>query len=233
MAEPWIRLYTKILRSEIMDYHANTLKVFIVLLGMAKWREDMGVERGCCRTTLSQLAHISRLSINSVRGTIKNLEKLKIITYKGTRYGTYEGTYITILNYDQYQTVGTNNGTNNRTNNGTGVGDIRGDKKDFKMLDVKTLRKEVKNGSKTKAEVLQEIQRSTSSFKVQDLLMDEVFEEGDHGAIRSKSISEQVIERRRAQGFEASRTEPTAGEVFARIRALPALPLENKPDPRS
>lgn len=111
----YFKVYKKILGSKIMECHANTLKAFIVCLALANWKDGEAGERGTFKTTLRDFSRISRLSVQSVRATWANLEKLGIIT----RRATQEATHVMILKYGFYQSPPTQNPTHEPTNGAT------------------------------------------------------------------------------------------------------------------
>lgn len=138
MSEPWVRYFIKIMDSKIMDYHANTFKVFWILMGLAAWRDGPEVKRGQIRTTIKKLADQARLSENSVRGTLENLRKLHMTTLEGTRHGTGGWSLISIVNYNKYQYGGTGYGTREWTGYGTNRGTEQGTNKTLRSTSLRS-----------------------------------------------------------------------------------------------
>lgn len=93
------------------------------------------------------------------------------------------------------------------------------------------------------AEIAEGLKAFNLGFRVEDDLYKKIMgEDPKHGAIRSKSISEQAAERKRAQGSQGVRDKPSnepgfirqksAGEIFAGIRNLPTVQPDDAGDPR-
>lgn len=116
-----------VLYRDIFDWEwfedAYVFKLFICLIMLAnhepKKYKGLTIERGTLTTSIEALSQKTKLSINSVKHSLKKLTSTGEITQevKPNKYRI-----ITIKNYDKYQAVGlskTNRRTNSRTNNRT------------------------------------------------------------------------------------------------------------------
>lgn len=107
MAKDFITLQRRILDSWMWELPAGQTKVGITLLLMANWKEGktfsggkmVTIFRGQTMTSLEALAARSRVSVQTVRTTLRNLEAADFITCRTTN----RFSVITILNYDREQ----------------------------------------------------------------------------------------------------------------------------------
>ncbi len=100
----WISLHRKIIEWEWFDDH-NTFRLFIFLLLTAnhkdkKWR-GITIKRGQKLTGIFSLSKQTGLSVRQVR---TSLDKLKL-TGELTSKTTNKYSILTLLNYDEYQTI--------------------------------------------------------------------------------------------------------------------------------
>lgn len=93
--------------SWLWDLPSDQTKVAVTLIGMANWKPGktfsggkmVQVDRGQVMTSLDAIAAASRVSKQTVRTTLRNLEKAEFLT----RTSTSRFTLITILNYSREQ----------------------------------------------------------------------------------------------------------------------------------
>lgn len=103
----FITLQRRSLDSWLWDLPAEQTKVAVTLLLLANWKEGttfssgqlVKVNRGQVMTSLESLAKRARVSIRTVRTSLKNLEKAGFLTNKSTN----KFRILTILNYDREQ----------------------------------------------------------------------------------------------------------------------------------
>ena len=123
----YIALYRKLLDSPIFK-NQNTLQVAIYCLLKATHKEHsqtvgdqvVKLKAGQLVTGRKRMAQDCNLSEQSVRTTMRNLEKLDFLTIKSTN----KFSVVTVLNWESYQltnqqttsSLTTNNNTNNKNN---------------------------------------------------------------------------------------------------------------------
>lgn len=104
----YIKLSRKMVEWEWYD-EPNTFRVFIHCLFMANWKDSRyhGVEvpRGSFLTGREKLAESLNMSVQSVRTALSHLTSTNEITIKTTS----KGSIITVVKYNEYQTVNQQN----------------------------------------------------------------------------------------------------------------------------
>lgn len=103
MLNGWIKLHRKMLDWEWYG-DANTMRVFIHLVLSVnhednKWKGNL-IKRGSCITSYENIAIKLNISIRNVRTAIKHLKSTNELTHEGTK----QFSYITINNFDAYNT---------------------------------------------------------------------------------------------------------------------------------
>ena len=106
--------YIKLSR-RILDWEwwhdINTCRIFIYILLKANWKDStwkgIEVKRGSFISSLDKVAAETDLTRDEVRTALKHLTKTKEITTVATR----KYTVFTVVNYDLYQSVPTQNPT--------------------------------------------------------------------------------------------------------------------------
>lgn len=109
--------------SWLWDLPDGQFKVAITLLMMANWKEGstfsrgklVKVARGQVMTSLPKLAERSKVSIKTVRTSLKNLQSAEFLADEAA--GGYR--IITILNYDENQLAGKDQGQPERQDSGS------------------------------------------------------------------------------------------------------------------
>ena len=116
MAEPFIKLYRKMLNWEWYD-DVNTCRVFLHCLLRANWQEarwhGVTLKPGQFITSLGHLAEETGLSVKQVRTALEHLKSTGEIASKwqadgteGARSGQGKFRIITVLKWDEYQGEG-------------------------------------------------------------------------------------------------------------------------------
>ena len=109
MAEPFIKIYRKMLKWEWYD-DVNTSRVFIHCLLKANWQETkwhgVTLQPGQFITSLSNLANETNLSVKQVRVALDHLKTTNEVASKGqSKYRI-----ITVVKWDEYQGEGKQEG---------------------------------------------------------------------------------------------------------------------------
>lgn len=243
MSEGAVWTYRKLLDSSVWTTSPATRCGFWTCLLLANYKDQQWysrsehkqivIARGSFFTTWKIFSMKANISEQQTRICLKTLEDLNIITCRATQ----RGTFITILNYDAYQKMATRRATDGHadTQRKANVkptwleeGKEREEREEgevpLSLFVEKWKRRDDRQAFG--AEIAMGLKAYKLSFRVEDDMYKQIMGEADNGTIRSKSISEQVAERRRAQGLEKSRTESSAGEILARIRDLPKVQPE-------
>jgi hypothetical protein len=105
----FIVIQRKAVDSYLWDMPPGQFKVAITLLLLANWKqstawrgaEKISVERGVVLASRDGLAKISKVSVQTVRTSLKNLEIAGFLTRESTNHHTC----LNILNYDKYQDI--------------------------------------------------------------------------------------------------------------------------------
>ena len=250
MIDGAIWLHRKLLESSVWTTSHATRSGFISCLLLANYKDQQWyskaehkqvvIARGSFFTTWEKFASLSGLSEQQVRDCFKTLGDLDIITCRATR----RGTFITILNYDDYQKLGTRRTTDIATQRErnenvmrTQLEEVkeREERKEGESPPVFSLSEYV-NGWKQKpewerkenaAQIAEGLKKFKLGYRVEEDLYQQIMGETPNGTIRSKSIDEQAAERARKEGFEIVRgpvTGKRAGALFDRLRNLPKIP---------
>lgn len=249
MIEGAVWLHRKLLDSAVWTCSDATKCGFITCLLLANYKDQQWyskaehnqivIARGSFFTTWDKFSALSRLSEQQTRNCFKILSDLNIITTRATR----RGTFITILNYDEYQKLPTYRATSRATDNQRNSnvkptqleeGKEREERKEGEVplsVFVEKWQRREDKASYT-AEIAMGLKAYRLSFRVEEDIYNKIMGVSD-GAIRSKSISEQVAERRRKEGLKEPRDmatgpeglsgPPSAGEILARVRGLPKV----------
>lgn len=98
----WVCLHKKLTNWEwYTDVNTSHLFIYCLLKANYKQKDWQGIkiQRGSFVSSLSKISHETGLSIQSVRTSLKKLEKTKNLTNRSTN----KYRYISIVNYDLYQ----------------------------------------------------------------------------------------------------------------------------------
>lgn len=113
----WIKLDRRLLEWEWFD-DPNTLSVWIYLLLNANIEptsyKGKIIDRGCCHTTIPEIAKKCGISERSVRTALFHLKNAEQLTYQKSR----NFSIVSILRYDEYQSNRQNKRQNSGQNNG-------------------------------------------------------------------------------------------------------------------
>lgn len=191
------------------------------------------IPRGSFFMTMEKFSERSNLTLAQTRECWKNLSDLEVITLRTTR----RGTFITVLNYDQYQKVATQRATRGATqsqhNSNTIAtqleeGKEREERKEGESLSFFVSKWQRREDRKEfAAEIAMGLKAYKLSFRVEEDMYNKIMGVED-GTIRSQSISEQVAERVRQGKLE--RPRKPAGEILAGIRNLPKVQPDTQTD---
>lgn len=246
MIEGAVWLHRKILDSSIWTTSHATRSGFITCLLLANYKDQQWysraehkqivIARGAFFTTREKFSVVSGLSDQQTRDCFKTLEDLNIITIRSTK----RGTFITILNYDEYQKLGTRRSTDtatikeptkNQQRTRLEEGKEREERKEGgnPPLDVfvNTWQRR-EDRSQCAAEIAMGLKAYKLGYRMEEDIYKKIMGDESNGAIREQSISEQVAERRRKEGFGGLRKESAAGEILARIRGVPKVQPETE-----
>jgi hypothetical protein len=233
-------LHRKILESSIWTTSHATRSGFITCLLLANYKDQQWysraehkqvvIARGAFFTTLEKFGSVSGLSLQQTRDCLKTLEDLDIITCRRTQ----RGTFITILNYDDYQKLGTRRGTDIGTQKehkentiGTWLEESKESKERkeggnppiFSLEDFTAYWQTKPKYEKDQAKIAMGLKAYKLSFRVEEDIYNKIMGKGDdNGTVRNQSISEQVAERVRQGKLE--RPGKTFGEISARLRGV-------------
>lgn len=236
----WVHRKTEF--SAIWTASLATFKGFMACLMFANYKDQhwfsraehkqVLISRGSFFMTMQKFSERSNLTLAQTRECWKNLSDLEVITLRTTR----RGTFITILNYDEYQKVATQRTTRtpaqSQHNSNTIATQLEEGKEGKERKEEEGLsffvsfwqKKTAGERREGMAEIAVGLKKYGLSFKVQGDLYKQIMGEDDDGTIRGKSIDQQAAERRRAQEFERARQNSSAGQVLARIRGVPEVP---------
>ena len=146
MAEPFIKLYRKMLKWEWYD-DPNTCRVFLHCLLRANWQEikwhGVTLHPGQFITSLASLSKETGLSVKQVRTALAHLQMTGEVTSKchyegkvganeGANKGQAKFRIITVLKWDDYQGEG-----KPRDEKGQGKGKVRATDKEYKEINNK------------------------------------------------------------------------------------------------
>lgn len=133
----YIKLYRKMIHWEWFT-NVNTCHLFMYCLIKANWKDGswkgIKYKRGQFITSLPSLAKETGLSIKEIRTAIKHLETTGELADRKI----YRGRIITVLNYNEYQSKGSQNGSQNdrqTADNGQAMGNRYKNNKNNKELE--------------------------------------------------------------------------------------------------
>lgn len=243
MSEGAVWVHRKLMQSDIWTASDQTLRLMMTCLLMANWEDQQWFNRSLHKTqliprgsfvaTFKALCANSRLSTQSLRTSLMNLENMQFLTRKVTG----RVTQITILKYNDYQKLPTRRVTDKVTtqqqltnNSSTQLEEVKEVKelKEERRGALQISLSEYVNGWKQRedwdrkenaAEIAEGLKRFKLGFRVEEDLYNQIMGGDGNGTVRSKSIDQQAAERRRAKTGEKS--GPGAGEILARLRDLP------------
>lgn len=241
----WV--HRKLENSAIWTASHATFKGFISCLMFANYKDQQWfsraehkqvvITRGSFFTTRKRFCERSGLTEQQFRDCLKTLADLNIATNRSTK----RGTYITILNYDEYQQVRTYRGTSRATKREPKENQKRTrleegkefkERKEGERPPLFSLSDYVKGWKQRPAWERQEnaaviaegLKTFNLGYRVEEDLYDQIMGESDNGTIRSKSIDEQAAERKRTQGLESVGGPPRG--ILARFSDLPKVSPE-------
>lgn len=242
MTEGAVWLHRKLLDSAIWSCNDATRCGFIACLLLANYKDQQWysraehrqvvIARGSFFTTWEKFISLSGLSKQQTRDCFKTLEDLHIIT----RRPTQRGTFVSILNYDTYQQIGTQRGTRRATKEepirnplGTQLeeGKEREERKEGRVPASFSIseyvngwkRRELWDRKEHAVEIAETLKKAGLGFRTQDEIFQQIMGEDANGTVRSQSISEQVAER-----IKQGKLNPEGkrvGQVVARVRDMP------------
>jgi len=120
MAKGWIKLHRSIMNNEMwLSEPFTKSQAWIDLLLLASGCGDGHYKRGSVYRGKDFLSKRWKWSRGKVIRFIDGLEKKGMVTQYSTQGGTHNGTVLTLVKWDFFQGMQTQNGTHCRTQNGT------------------------------------------------------------------------------------------------------------------
>jgi hypothetical protein len=141
----FIKLHRSITQWEWWNNH-NTTRVFLYCLLRANWKDDYfqgtPVPRGSFITSYQRLAQETGLTSKQIRVALNNLKRTNEVAHEGhTNYSV-----VTIINYNLYQSNGTQEGIV-RANEGQTKGKQRATSKNIRTKEEKNIKNSIKEST--------------------------------------------------------------------------------------
>jgi hypothetical protein len=252
MRDGFVSLHRKLMLSDVWTASDTTLKVMIACLLMANWadqkwfnrsiRKPQLIPRGSFVTTQRAFCSACNMSRQNIRTAMHNLQAMQFLTQKVTG----RITQITILKYNDYQNMPTQKVTRSSTirqpltnHSSTQLQEVKqreqreeGGTPVFSLSEFTAYWQSKPEYERDASKIAMGLKAYKLSFRVEEDIYNKIMGKGEeNGAIRSQSISEQALERKRAQGLKGLRKDATAGEILAGIRGVQEVQPGNKTNP--